>query len=359
MAKTHKELEEIKAKCKPLLLQGMNAHQVALAVGCNPATVKKWYPDLVLKNRRDYISEEQQNQIRELRAQNICFREVAEIVNMSLYKIEKYCNSHGLGMTEEQSIIYKSLKVDEVKQRAANHNFTYISGYENYDSIITVKCNDCGTIFERRAILVIRKPDVRKCPHCEEMVKQEREQRRQKEQEQRRQKEQERKQTIKEFESLNNNYIRNIKTAFNIAISNLKKFRPYECKNCGEVFIATQPSSYCSEECKLYHKRYRDYSKAIQKKFKELNREEDVIDKDISLYKVIKRDKGICYLCNKPVDINDYHITAKGAVAVGNNYPSIDHVLPISKGGKHSWDNVGLAHLICNSHKSNNIIDKE
>lgn len=35
------------------------------------------------------------------------------------------------------------------------------------------------------------------------------------EQEQRRQKEQERKQTIKEFESLNNNYIREIKTAFN------------------------------------------------------------------------------------------------------------------------------------------------
>lgn len=58
----------------------------------------------------------------------------------------------------------------------------------------------------------------------------------------------------------------------------------------------------------------------------------------------MKRDKGICYLCNKPVDTNDYHITDSNAFVVGKNYPTIDHVLPISKGGKHSWDNVTLSH---------------
>ena len=37
----------------------------------------------------------------------------------------------------------------------------------------------------------------------------------------------------------------------------------------------------------------------------------------------------------------------------GNDYPSIDHIIPISKGGQHTWDNVQLAHMICNSIKNN------
>lgn len=32
-------------------------------------------------------------------------------------------------------------------------------------------------------------------------------------------------------------------------------------------------------------------------------------------------------------------------------YPTIDHIIPLSKGGLHSWNNIQLAHLSCNSSK--------
>lgn len=351
-AVTQSQIVQYKSQCKELLLQGLNAHKVSLIVGCSPISVKNWFPELAVKNSKK-LTEEQQKQIIELRKQHKSYSQIGLILNISNSTVSNYCNKYPeLKVTKEEHTSFGRLTKEEVIKRLADKNYEYISGYVDYNSIITLKCNICGTVFSKKADYIVRVNNtLSHCPHCKEIRRQE--------QEQCRQKEQERKQIIKEFESLNNNYIREIKIAFNIATANLRKLKPYKCKNCGKQFVTTQPSSYCSEECKLYHKRYKDYLNSIQRKFKELNREEDVIDKDISLYKVIKRDKGICYLCNKPVDTNDYHITAKGAVAVGNNYPSIDHILPISKGGKHSWDNVGLAHLICNSHKSNNIIDKE
>ena len=52
---------------------------------------------------------------------------------------------------------------------------------------------------------------------------------------------------------------------------------------------------------------------------------------------VFKRDKGICEICEKPVDPNRF---------------DIDHIIPLSKGGEHSYANVQLAHPSCNYRKS-------
>lgn len=35
----------------------------------------------------------------------------------------------------------------------------------------------------------------------------------------------------------------------------------------------------------------------------------------------------------------------------GPKYPSIDHIIPISKGGAHTWENVQVAHFECNPNK--------
>jgi 5-methylcytosine-specific restriction endonuclease McrA len=45
-----------------------------------------------------------------------------------------------------------------------------------------------------------------------------------------------------------------------------------------------------------------------------------------------------------------------GNFITGDNYPTIDHITPISKGGTHTWDNVGLACKRCNTLKSNNAV---
>lgn len=77
-----------------------------------------------------------------------------------------------------------------------------------------------------------------------------------------------------------------------------------------------------------------------------------MVDNDIDLLKLYKRDHGQCKICGLMVNFDDYKI--KGVYKVcGNMYPSIDHIKPISKGGLHSWDNIQLAHRRCNSSKGN------
>lgn len=67
-----------------------------------------------------------------------------------------------------------------------------------------------------------------------------------------------------------------------------------------------------------------------------------------------ERDNGVCWLCGKTCDWSNYEIV-DGTFIAGNQYPSIDHVIPLAKGGTHTWDNVKLAHRICNSIKSDKL----
>lgn len=73
-------------------------------------------------------------------------------------------------------------------------------------------------------------------------------------------------------------------------------------------------------------------------------------DKTITLPKLIKRDKGICQICGLPVDCN-----ARSGRSIYKYYPTLDHIIPISKGGSHTWKNVRLAHMICNAGKGDRL----
>ena len=125
-----------------------------------------------------------------------------------------------------------------------------------------------------------------------------------------------------------------------------------ECEECGTMFYDPHPNTLtCSSECS--RKRSKRLSRYYKRK--RINKH-NLVDKDISLKKLYKRDKGICYLCGEPCDFNDKVITDEGHYIVGETYPSIDHVIPIAKGGKHSWENVKLAHHRCNTLKRDNEI---
>ena len=97
-------------------------------------------------------------------------------------------------------------------------------------------------------------------------------------------------------------------------------------------------------------------SKRAENKQREIARRtriaEQMVDNDITLEGLYKRDKGVCHICGGKCDYEDY-VVSDQAIICGDWYPSIDHVIPLSKGGEHSWDNVKLAHRICNSKKSN------
>jgi len=53
---------------------------------------------------------------------------------------------------------------------------------------------------------------------------------------------------------------------------------------------------------------------------------------------VYERDKGLCGICGQEVDRDDFHL---------------DHIVPLSLGGAHSYANTQLAHPTCNQRKYN------
>jgi len=67
-------------------------------------------------------------------------------------------------------------------------------------------------------------------------------------------------------------------------------------------------------------------------------------DRTILLDKLYLRDGEQCSLCNKHVKRGE---------------ASIDHITPISCGGTHTWDNIQLAHIICNCAKGNSLSQTE
>ena len=73
-------------------------------------------------------------------------------------------------------------------------------------------------------------------------------------------------------------------------------------------------------------------------------------EEGITLKKLIERDGIHCAICGLPCFYDGNYLAAL--------YPSIDHIVPISKGGGHTWENVQLAHRICNIKKSN-LVGKE
>lgn len=121
-----------------------------------------------------------------------------------------------------------------------------------------------------------------------------------------------------------------------------------QCIVCGKTFTATTALKVvCSEDCRIKHETAR---KALIRR--EID-DEQIVNKDINLKMLYRRDNGICYLCGGLCDWND-----KNGLRMGLTYPSIDHVIPLAKGGLHSWDNVRLAHISCNCRKSDRIITR-
>ena len=116
-----------------------------------------------------------------------------------------------------------------------------------------------------------------------------------------------------------------------------------ECVVCGSQYETYNPAQKtCCTKCsrKLANARKQN---RIPK--------EQMIDSDITLEALYRRDSGVCYLCGKQCDWDD-----KDGNKVGPNYPSIDHLIPVARGGLHAWSNVRLAHFKCNVDKSDTLL---
>lgn len=107
------------------------------------------------------------------------------------------------------------------------------------------------------------------------------------------------------------------------------------CIVCGSVFVSKSPQQICcSEQCSKRRENQRK-DKRIYKN--------GAPDLSITLTKLYMRDQGVCQICGRRIDFD--------CDSNSDYYPSIDHIIPISKGGEHQWGNVQLACRVCNTLK--------
>lgn len=126
----------------------------------------------------------------------------------------------------------------------------------------------------------------------------------------------------------------------------IKTYYHRRCKVCGEWFSTMNPKqTTCSTECSKRAKNARKQHRIPKAQ---------MIDKDITLEALYRRDSGVCYLCGGLCDWDDRD---KEKNTVGASYPSIDHIIPIARGGLHAWNNVRLAHFKCNQEKGADVIE--
>lgn len=119
------------------------------------------------------------------------------------------------------------------------------------------------------------------------------------------------------------------------------------CEYCGQPFPvpwAKPKKRFCSTSCVAHHgnaQRYADHIYVARGKGHRGRaqrygvRYEPIYPED-----VYERDGWTCKLCDTAVD---------QSLAWPDPYSaSIDHIVPISAGGAHVWENVQCAHLRCN-----------
>lgn len=265
-----------------------------------------------------------------MRRQGKSLNEISVAFNISKGYAGQICRSAGMG----GKLVDQRSPEQQVAEYVSRSGFDYVGGYTMSKNPITVRCRDCGRTFERQAH-VFR--DVvngtwnagNECPLCrrDRNEQRKRERREHAENEARIKAEQ-----------------RARKEADLISRQTEERLAIHICKNCGQEYsigaTGYNSAKYCSEKCM---KRYAMRVKNDRRIRKLKTRRHDT---DITLEKLFRRDGGVCYLCGGNCDWND--------IADGNasdNYPSIDHVKPVAKGGTHTWDNIKLAHKKCNTAK--------
>lgn len=283
------------------------------------------------------MTESEKETIRRMRENGAGYGEIAKLLGLNKKVVKSYCQRNGLGgfrsNANKHSEILRNF-IERFNQKYSDE-FEYVSGYTNCDSSILVRCKRCGSTFEKNA-QVVRKKKRMRCDICTQQKKETKERERE---EQRKRLEEQRQLSM---------------IAKQKAEEERERKRLKKCNECGNEFRADHLGrKYCSDEClKKHQRRIRKYKHKL--KMKRLD-EEGLFDESITLSKLIAKYNNTCYLCGGQCDSSDYTITKEGYFIVGSMYPSIDHVVPISKGGTHTWDNVKLAHHGCNSLKNDDV----
>lgn len=199
---------------------------------------------------------------------------------------------------------------------ATQPDWEYVGGYTGIDGRFYLKHKVCGSVYEK-SVSSVRHGKNPRCRYCNDIDRKKR--RQEKDKERRR--------------------IARIWKEFNKPV-HAEQLQAKACLECGALFIGKR--DYCSDCIEMARKRYDNRRKELKRKGSHTEQ-----SKEINAYSIYKKENGRCWLCGGQCDIN--------ADPNSNYYPSVDHILPQSLGGKDTWENVHCAHRICNTLRSNRV----
>lgn len=127
--------------------------------------------------------------------------------------------------------------------------------------------------------------------------------------------------------------------------------RVFYCAHCGKRKAYAgrfkgQRRKYCSDRCSTiasvndYQRRKRAAASSC--------------DGVIGLGELARRDGMACGICGKRVNLSLSRKSPPHPMSA-----SVDHIVPLSEGGTHSWENVQLAHWICNVRKGSGSVGSQ
>lgn len=298
------------------------------------------------------LTVEQKKQVVELRNNtDMGYGEIADLVGADTrYQVRSFLKTKGalkLGLLEEKKAMADTGQSQSYEDREKHFaklfeklqpTFKYHSGYISATERFKCACKECGHVQERSAEMV--RPSYRdynlQCDRCLESRRVQR------------------KEKVKSVRRLRMS-LKKIERHRKMKLEREKyvdSLQGHTCNECAVTFVATSKGNkYCSYNCMQ-----RNVDRVKKLRRRRNAHKNGKVDSSIGLGSLINRDDNTCYLCNEPCDGLDYIDTVEGHFIAGGSYPSIDHVIPISKGGTHTWDNVRLAHHYCNSVKRDSVV---
>ena len=119
-----------------------------------------------------------------------------------------------------------------------------------------------------------------------------------------------------------------------------RTFRSGPCLICGTNFTSLNLDRTCSASCQAIHASDRKHAA----KHRRRARMRDAYRADVIRSDIWTRDKFTCQLCGHALDM--------GEAVPHPLAPTIDHIVPLARGGTHEPSNVQAAHFLCNAVKS-------
>lgn len=282
----------------------------------------------------------ERSEIEALIDQGKSITEIAKLSGHDRKALRKAFKRWGITLGDDNKALFaKSREAREQRliehiQRQTFFRVEYLGGFVNHTSKVDLRCIECGHDFTVLADTLMRSKHLLECPNCKDIEAEKLRRAKQRRRARDRRK-------VRESAEL----IRKARVEAE-ALQRMRE-RSRVC-SCGAPYQYTGQGRQLCQACRNRADN-KNHELKRRRKIKEA-----LVDTDITLVGLLKKQGWRCMICGELMDQTDYELQGETFIA-GDRYPSIDHIIPLSKGGLHAWSNVQVACRICNSLKSDSL----